>query len=171
LERDVAQHTDELLVVADTHGAVAVLAAILAWGRKRGIGALAFLGDGVEDLDAAADHGVPFVDTMDFAGRRFFLCHGHLNGVQDGFVPLVSAARSVEADAALFGHTHRPFWEEIGGLLVLNPGSPARPRGDFAPSFATIACPAGKWFEVRHWALGEGALGGISIREYAPSGI
>jgi putative phosphoesterase len=184
----VTQRANELLVVADTHGAVAVLAAVLAWGKKRGIGALAFLGDGVDDLPTAADrvgfhppwkrvrgngdgnHAVPFVDTMDFAGHRFFLCHGHLNGVQDGFVPIVSAARSVDAEVALFGHTHRPFWEEMSGILVLNPGSPVYPRGGYAPSFATIACPSDGWFEVRHWALAEGALGGISIRAYEPLG-
>lgn len=182
----MAQRANELLVVADTHGAVSVLATVLTWARKRGVGALAFLGDGLEDLREASDragfhppckrvrgngdpdHTVPFVDTMDFAGHRFFLCHGHLNGVQDGFSSLLAAARSVEADAALYGHTHKPFWDESGGILVLNPGSPSRPRGSYAPSFATIACPEDGWFEVRHWALAEGALGGISIREYDP---
>jgi uncharacterized protein len=182
----VTRRSDELLVVADTHGAVATLAAVLVWGKKRGIGALAFLGDGVADLPTAAeragfhppwkcvrgngdaDHTVPFVDTMDFAGRRIFLCHGHLNGVQDGFVPLLSSARSVKAEIALHGHTHKPFWDEIGGILVLNPGSPSRPRGSYAPSFATIGFPEVGWFEVHHWALAEGALGGITIREYEP---
>ncbi len=183
----MAQRADELLVIADTHGAVAVLAAVLNWARKRGVGALAFLGDGLDDLAAAtdrvgyhppcarvrgngdSDHAVPFVDTLDFAGRRFFLCHGHLNGVQDSFVSLVTAARSVDADAALFGHTHKPFWDEMDRLLVLNPGSPSRPRGAFVPTFATIACPEGGWFQVRHWAIAEGTLGGLSIREYDPA--
>ena len=172
----------ELLVVSDSHGDIAVLQGILEWGRKRGIGAFAFLGDGCADFPVAADlagfhppgkrvrgngdfdHSLPFFDTPEFAGKRFFLCHGHLHGVAEGFGPLVAAARSIGADAALFGHTHRAFWDELDGMLVLNPGSPSRPRGP-KPTFATITVPSEGWFVVRHWALGRGALGGWIMRE------
>jgi len=115
-----------LLAVSDTHGSRDSLAAVLTWGMKRGVRAIAFLGDGAEDAAEAmavsacglpwlrvrgngdGDHAIPHADILDLGGRRFFLCHGHLHGVQDGFGPLVSAARSMGAQAALFGHTHRP---------------------------------------------------------------
>ena len=40
------------------------------------------------------------------------------------------AAREAGADAALFGHTHRPFCERRAGILCLNPGTLA--RGQYA---------------------------------------
>lgn len=165
-----------LLVVSDTHGDIASFAHILGWAKKRCIGALAFLGDATVDIGPACDRagfhppviaavrgngdaGSPYdcMYLLAFAGKRFLLTHGHLAGVGDGFGPLTAAARSVAADAALYGHTHVPFWEEIGGILVLNPGSPSRPRGGTEKSFATIGCPGdASWFTVEHWRLTPG---------------
>ena len=33
-----------------------------------------------------------------------------------------------ECDIAMYGHTHRPFLEERGGITILNPGSLSYPR-------------------------------------------
>jgi putative phosphoesterase len=167
----------EALIVSDTHGDVAVLAALFAWARRRRIGAVFALGDGAADYLPAMDRSgfnpplrlvrgngdwgadLPAQLAVDFAGRRFFLCHGHLHGVDRGLDFLASSAAAEGCGAALFGHTHRPFWEEIGGLLLLNPGSPSRPRSRAGPSFATVACPADGWFDVRHWSVGRSQLG------------
>ena len=60
---------------------------------------------------------------------RVFLTHGHLYGVDYGNVDrLVYAAKEENAQLALFGHTHIPFHEDIGGVKVLNPGSAGRGR-------------------------------------------
>lgn len=177
----------ELLVISDTHGDSAVLATIFRWARRRGLSSLAFLGDGLADIGpASADSGfLPEAATvrgngdsgsgaspaaeayrvLDFAGRRFFLCHGHTVGVQDSFDALLRIAGQAEAAAALYGHTHVPFWDEIGGTLVLNPGSPSRPRCGAPPTFATIDCPAdGSWFVPRHWVVQ-----GTTIRPFDPA--
>lgn len=163
----------ELLAVSDTHGDAGTLAAILAWAKGRGVDAAAFLGDGLGDLERAFDRAgfrpvcravrgngdqdpdVPFHRTADFGGRRFFLTHGHLHAVQDTLDSLVFAARAAGAEAALFGHTHLPLERRVRGVLLVNPGSPSRPRGGFPPSFATIACPPpGKGpLEVRRWTV------------------
>lgn len=177
----------ELLVVSDTHGDSGVLATILRWGRRRGVGALAHLGDGARDLEEAfaeARWTAPYravggnmdweggtggscrpAELFEFAGKRFLLVHGHLEGVAEGYGRLVTAAREARADAVLFGHTHRPFWEEIDGLLVLNPGSPSRPRWSGPPSFATIAIPRDGWFLIRYWAVEPGGRGGVKPYE------
>jgi putative phosphoesterase len=171
-----------LLVVSDTHGSRNVLSAVFAWGMKRRVRAIAFLGDGEKDVDEAlalsacdvpwlrvrgngdSDHSIPHADILDLGNKRFFLCHGHLHGVQDGFGPLISAARSLGAQAALYGHTHVPYWEEVDGMLVLNPGSLGRPRSPVGPTFATIECPEDEWFRIVHWSVHPGPLGRYRIQ-------
>jgi putative phosphoesterase len=172
-----------LLVISDTHGHTESLIAVLRWAqRRRQADALVFLGDGAGALSQAlaqtgfaapwkavkgnGDYDAPFppFDVLDFAGRRFFLTHGHLYSLLGGFDALAAAAESQGAGAALFGHTHIPFWDESGGLLLLNPGSLGRPRSSRGPSFATIECPGNEWFRVHHWGLSEGPLG-KTIRE------
>lgn len=173
----------ELLVISDTHGDAAVLATIFRWARRRGLASLAYLGDGLSDIESASAAAAFRPDTaavrgngdvsavaevyrvLDFAGRRFFLCHGHTAGVQDSFDPLLRIAGQAGATAALYGHTHVPFWDELGGVLVLNPGSPSRPRCGAPPTFATIDCPAdGSWFVPRHWVVQ-----GSTIRPFDPA--
>lgn len=173
-----------LLVVSDSHGDAAALAAAMAWGAEKGVDALAFLGDGNDDLAPAAertgfgapiftvkgngdgDHRLSQALTIEFSGRRVFLSHGHLMGVQDGLGLLMASAEASGADIALFGHTHRPFWEEFRRILVLNPGSIGRPRSEAGPSFATIAFPQDQWYIVRFWSVRNGTLGRKAIREF-----
>ena len=54
---------------------------------------------------------------------RLFLTHGHLFGVKSGMSRLRLEANRVGANIALFGHTHRPFLEEDGGVWYMNPGA------------------------------------------------
>lgn len=172
-----------LMVVSDTHGNTASLEAALRWGIKHGVNALAFLGDGTGDITSTCtatgfaapltmirgntdtDTGVPYADMLEFAGHVFFLSHGHLSGVSQDLSILASVAQSAGADAALYGHTHVPGWEEIGGVLVLNPGSAGRPRSAIGASFATIECPPGEWFKIRFWEIRSGTLKEKTIRE------
>jgi hypothetical protein len=167
----VPEKPSELLVVSDSHGDVDALCRALSWAKDRGIRQFAFLGDGLSDLRRAFDRlsffpsccpvrgngdyepSVPFHRTLEIAGRRFLLTHGHLNAVQDSLDSLSFAARTSGAEAALFGHTHLPFSAEHRGVLALNPGSPSRPRGGYAPSFATVACPVQGPLEVFFWRI------------------
>ena len=57
-------------------------------------------------------------------GVRLFMTHGHNHHVKLGIGALLSDARKEQAQAALYGHTHRPdCHQEPDGLWVLNPGS------------------------------------------------
>ena len=65
----------------------------------------------------------PRYKLITFAGRKLFLTHGHHYGVKMGLASLVNTALAAGADAALFGHTHTPYYAEVNGLLVINPGA------------------------------------------------
>ena len=60
---------------------------------------------------------------FDMCGRKFFVTHGHGYGVKTSFGPLVNTAMTAGADIVLFGHTHKPYYDDIDGVLVINPGS------------------------------------------------
>ena len=168
-----------LLVISDTHGNTPSLKAVLKWGKKHNVDALVFLGDGTDDIAPAVletgfaapikmvrgngdyNYSIPFNDTLDFAGHTFFLTHGHISRVSESFSGLIGAAKSSGADAALYGHTHIPFWDEAGGILILNPGTVGAPRSIIGASFAVIECPPKEWFKIRYWSIKDGAAGKI----------
>ena len=56
---------------------------------------------------------------------KAFLTHGHLySGIRyDRLDSLVYAAQEQECQLALYGHTHRAAYEEIGGVKLINPGT------------------------------------------------
>jgi len=66
-------------------------------------------------------HRVPEVQTLELGGIRVVVTHGH----QFGRGPTPALLREGWPDAGLvvFGHTHRPLMERIGGAWFVNPGS------------------------------------------------
>ena len=81
--------------------------------------------------------------VFDYGGKRFFVTHGHYYNVSSGYERLIDEARNRDCDFALFGHTHRPYYEEINGLHVINPGSLSYPRQySRRPSYAIITVDA-----------------------------
>jgi len=163
--------SQRLLVLSDTHGHNSFLEAVLRWACNDTFEAAVFLGDGIEDLRRAAaltgfscewkmvrgnnDYAisVPEAAVVDCGGHRFFLCHGHRYTLYNGNDRLIAAARKMEADVALFGHTHVPSLENAPGLLLVNPGSIGRPRSNIGSTFAVIDCPPGKPLDVRFWQI------------------
>lgn len=79
----------------------------------------------------------PTEQILELCGRKIFITHGHLYGVKQSLNRLLYRAEELGADAALFGHTHIAFCENVGGILLLNPGSFARPRAG-SPSCAKL---------------------------------
>ena len=163
--------SQRLLVLSDTHGNSPFLEAVLRWARNDTFDAAVFLGDGIEDLHRATaltgfagewkmvrgnnDYAasVPEAAVVDCGGHRFFLCHGHRYTLYNGNDRLIAAARKMEADAALFGHTHVPSLENTPGLVLVNPGSIGRPRSNIGSTFAVINCPQKKPLDVRFWQI------------------
>ena len=160
-----------LLVLSDSHGNIKNLLAALEWGKAQNIDILVFLGDGIPDISVAAaltgfsadtrlirgncdtEAREPYQETFVFNDQKFFLTHGHMMALSYSFDFLATAAKSAGAGIALFGHTHVPAKEELGGVLLVNPGSIGRPRGTTGPGFATIECPKDKKPEVKFWEI------------------
>ena len=64
-------------------------------------------------------------------GRHvIYLAHGHRFGVHGGTYRLTERARQMGADIAVYGHTHAPDYGTENDVLVINPGSIAKPRQD-----------------------------------------
>lgn len=57
-------------------------------------------------------------------------------------------------DVVVSGHTHRPRCEWHGHALVVNPGSPTRPRGGTPPSVAVLEIAEDGGLEMRLVAEG-----------------
>lgn len=176
-----------MLVISDTHGYVSGLKAVFTWAKDRlppndSIYRAAFLGDGVSDLRPAADaagfysdwkyvrgnndydHSIPDSAVFDFAGHRFFLCHGHKHSLYSGFHALVNAGHSNGADVVLFGHTHIPFCKEMSGILLVNPGSASRPRGRTGPTFAVIECAPDETPTAEFWEISRSGIEKLKAR-------
>ena len=53
-------------------------------------------------------------------GKKLLLVHGH------------------KQRAVLFGHTHRPVYDDRGRVMLFNPGSISMPRGGTPPTFGIL---------------------------------
>ncbi|MDY6065928.1 MAG: metallophosphoesterase [Finegoldia sp.] len=72
---------------------------------------------------------------LNIEGKRILLTHGHKYNVSYGLEDIIRIGKELEIDICMFGHTHRYLNCEMGGLLLLNPGSPSLPRGDGISSY------------------------------------
>ncbi|MED6314818.1 MAG: metallophosphoesterase family protein [Verrucomicrobiota bacterium] len=59
-------------------------------------------------------------------------------------VSLCERLKQIQPDVVLFGHTHEPFCETLGGILFLNPGSVTQPRGGYRPSMVRLTIDCGE---------------------------
>ena len=92
----------------------------------------------VQSHDAQVTYHVPKLLELTAAGKRILLAHGHQHDVYYGTEAFFHAAKRERADVALFGHTHIPYAAHQDGILLLNPGSCARPRRSTPASFAVV---------------------------------
>ena len=130
----------KILVFSDSHKNVADLLDVIEREKPDRV---MHLGDHLhdaEDLQYAFDR-IPFTcvpGNCDYAptspgelltelgGVRLFLAHGHQYGVKGGTDRLLARALSLQAQIALFGHTHRPYLEQRSGIWLMNPGASQR---------------------------------------------
>lgn len=69
------------------------------------------------------DRIVPETLVERVCGVKLFMTHGHIHRVKSGLGALIQDARSTQAQAVLFGHTHSHHCEFDDGLWIVNPGS------------------------------------------------
>ncbi len=135
-----------LVALADTHGDTASIREAMPLIRALEPLAIYHLGDLTRDAmflktltdipvfalrgncdGAGEDDGVMREDT--YEGARLLAAHGHTWRVKSGTEALCAAARTRGCAVALYGHTHIASVEETDGVLLVNPGSLAQPRG------------------------------------------
>lgn len=141
-----------LIVVSDTHGRTEQFERVFQKQSRADL--FLHLGDGEADVEIMRGRhpesafvtvrgncdiwsAEPPEKLMELAGRRVFFTHGHTYSVKHGLDRFLEAARSRNADVALFGHTHLPLSEYRDGMYVVNPGSAGFPRSNTA-KFAVI---------------------------------
>ncbi|MDD6299066.1 metallophosphoesterase family protein [Hornefia butyriciproducens] len=69
---------------------------------------------------------------------NILITHGHMEGVDYDLSTLRYLAQENGCRAACFGHTHVPVFEDIGGVLMINPGSLTFPRDGTTGSCALL---------------------------------
>ena len=140
-----------ILVFSDSHGKEGNINRALERQPERP-DAVIFLGDGLRDLEYldinAPTYAVrgncdvwsvdvsdaPYERLITVGGKRIFITHGHNYGVKSTLSPLIRRAVELDADIALFGHTHAPFEMRVDvdneygislsrSLMLMNPGS------------------------------------------------
>jgi hypothetical protein len=79
-------------------------------------------------------------EVVELAGRKFLLHH-----IVDVHEPHETIRRRIEREApnvVVFGHTHKPHHQNIGGTLFFNPGYAGKPRFNLPRSVALLHCTA-----------------------------
>jgi putative phosphoesterase len=95
-----------------------------------------------EDLQFLGRLPMSRMITLD--NSRFFMVHATPRDPLDEYAPADAdfwrrRLQNVDADVVCVGHTHQPYVLDVGGKLVLNPGSIGQPRdGDPRASYAVI---------------------------------
>ena len=95
------------------------------------------------------DGNQPLARIVCAAGHRILLAHGHSFGVQYTTKFFADAAAESNCDIAVYGHTHIVDVSPAPPLTVLKPGSAARPRDAYEPSYMVVEMEEGQAAEVR----------------------
>lgn len=75
---------------------------------------------------------------FEYEGHRTFITHGHHFYVKTGLYYLTQEALERHCDLAIFGHTHQYLVTEQDGVVLVNPGSTAFPKGTGKKSYALL---------------------------------
>ncbi len=78
------------------------------------------------------------VEIVELGGRKFLLQHiVNPRSMGEG---LPARLQREQPDVVVFGHTHRPFAEVIGGILFFNPGYAGKARFGMERTVAVLEC-------------------------------
>lgn len=145
-----------IAVISDTHGDKNAMNRAL--GLIGSVDVILHLGDHGADLPASSDSvpetyairgnsdtrkNLPEELLLNFCGHTIFMCHGHRYDVKQDLGRLYYRGLELGADILLFGHTHQAICHRKEEVLILNPGSAARPHPGEHPSAAVIELEAG----------------------------
>jgi hypothetical protein len=152
-------------ITGDTHGSLPALRRVLAKMPPVDL----WLHTGDYATDAELLHKLTGIDVVRVRGNcdaptvsaqpdeylvledfKLWLTHGHRYIQHNVQADLGYWARALDQDIVVFGHTHVPFNEYYGEALLINPGSPSRPRGGSRACFAVLTLQKGSKPQVEH---------------------
>lgn len=127
----------KIIVFSDSHGQVDGMIRLVSEEKPE---AVIHCGDYAKDTEALrrksgdlsiytvcgnCDYIGKYDEEWEFTicGKKFFISHGHRYGVKRDFQNILYAGAERGADVVIFGHTHIPYFENIGGIYLINPGS------------------------------------------------
>lgn len=87
---------------------------------------------------------------LEYEGFKLWLTHGHNYIDFNEERELAWWCEQLKADIVVYGHTHVPKNKWVGKKLLINPGSPSRPRTLEGPSFAVLTLKKGEQPVVEH---------------------
>ena len=126
----------KIIVFSDSHGNLRSVKKVL--DSTENVDMIFHLGDNVRDAQKIeemtscpvkyvkgntdyVEAPIEMIETI--CNKIFFITHGHKYGIKRNLDRIFYAAQEKSADIVLFGHSHAPYYEEIQGILFLNPGS------------------------------------------------
>lgn len=161
-------------VLSDTHRSGRAVEQAFRFFEEHGAKIVFHLGDLCQDVrDRDIEHDLELVcvaGNMDHStdyptqrvfqadGVTFLLTHGHTFDVRNTLRYLVEEAKARDCQVALYGHTHMPFNARQNGVLVINPGSAAEPRGGSKASVALIDTNGGDPRAQVYWLWEENKI-------------
>lgn len=140
------------MVISDTHGKLDKVYEI--YKTLTSVDSIIHLGDYVKDAEELQNElGIDVISVkgnMDGAFSdtdfkiltteygKLYLAHGHMENVKMKYQNIFYRAEEAGCTAALFGHTHRPVFEELNGIYLINPGSLTLPADGTQGSYALL---------------------------------
>ena len=142
----------KIFVISDTHGKTSKVTEV--WSKLTNVDLVIHLGDYIEDaknLERELETEVVWVKgnmdgsyssedyrILETEYGNLLLTHGHMDNVKRSPLNLIYRAQELGCKAVLFGHTHRPAYEAVTGLYLVNPGSLSMPRDGSDGSYAIL---------------------------------
>jgi putative phosphoesterase len=118
--------------------------------REIGQGSVAWTLEHTDECSKRFMRDLPFDVRFELGGKRVRLVHGSPRKVNEYLLEDRAAstferiAQLADCDLLLFGHTHKPWIRQYGGVLFINCGSVGKPKdGDPRGSFVVLTASNG----------------------------
>ena len=82
---------------------------------------------------------------LTFENVKIFMTHGHMYSVKNGIAALIERARQLNADIALYGHTHHALLRNEYGIWLMCPGQMERHDRYVTSSYGIVNIEGGSF--------------------------
>ena len=156
----------KIALVSDTHQHMGAIERVCEILRDMAPDVIVHLGDVMGDADvmeALLDRevrrvpgncdygvGVPEELLLTLGEKKILALHGHEQGVKRSLQHLARYAKKKGAQVVVYGHTHVANEETRGGVILINPGSAAKPMGMQRRSMGLLTVEEDITFQLIH---------------------